>query len=569
MGYASTSMGYLNDLWKYNPITNQWTWVKGDNTTEQYSVYGTKGHANNSNKPGAIYSSVSWTDKNSNLWLFGGFGYTHNDFGFLNSLWKYDPATNQWTWIKGDNTIDKIGVYGTQGIADNNNKPGARYGSQTWIDASGNLWLYGGYGFTAGSFGLMNDLWKYNPVTNQWTWVNGDNTVEQLGVYGTKGVANATNKPGARYISTSWADNTGNLWMFGGYGYDETNPGNLGDLWKYNIAANEWTWVEGEKIIDQPGIYGTQGISTNITQPGARYVSSAWTDNNGNLWLFGGSGQDEAGNSGYLNDLWRYHPATNRWTWVKGDKTVDQLGVYGTQGQAAFTNKSGARTASLSWTDGMGNLWLFGGYGYDGSTTGVLNDLWKITNLFGVLPVHLLQFSGSINNAAVQLQWESEQETSFSHFNIQRSLDGINFTTIGKINANGNNNRNNYNYTDNEIKNQQVSKAFYRLQLMDKNGSNTYSKVLTFNFNKAITGITTFPNPAIQSLNISFTNSKAGAISISINDMRGVVVKKQTENISSGIASLNIDINNLASGTYIAVLTNAEGVLVQQKFIKQ
>ena len=130
------------------------------------------------------------------------------------------------------------------------------------------------------------------------------------------------------------------------------------------------------------------------------YVSSSWTDPSGELWLFGGYGYD-AINAGYLNDFWKYSPATNVWTWIKGDNTVDQVGVYGTQGMPAPSNKSGARTGSVSWTDGTGNLWLFGGYGFDGSTPGVLNDLWKINSFQTELPLHLLHFSGVLNNEAL------------------------------------------------------------------------------------------------------------------------------------------------------------------------
>ena len=565
-GYGASSLGYLNDLWKYDPSTNQWTWIKGDNTTGQYSVYGTKGIANTANKPGATYASVSWTDENNNLWLFGGFGYTNNDFGFLNALWKYNPTTNQWTWVKGDNTIDQTGVYGTQGVENNTNKPGARYGSQTWIDASGNLWLYGGYGYNSSVSGILNDIWKYNPSTNRWTWIKGDNAVEEVGVYGTKGVANATNKPGARYVSTSWADTSGCLWLFGGYGYDETTAGNLNDMWKYNTSTNQWTWVSGDKIIDQHGNYGTQGVPNSNNKPGARYVSSCWKDPNGELWLFGGYGYDAA-NSGYLNDLWKYSPATNIWTWAKGDNTVDHVGIYGTQGLPHISNKSGARTGSVSWTDGTGNLWLFGGYGFDGSTSGVLNDLWKI-NSFQTLPVHLLQFNGILNNEEVHLQWQSEQETNFSHFTIQRSFDGINFTTVGNINGLGNSNRNDYNYDDNDLKNQQVKKVFYRLQLMDKGGSFAYSKVLRFDLKQTATTITTFPNPAVHSLNVSFIQNKSGKVMINITDIKGLTVKKQAENMPAGRVSINIDVSTLASATYIISVMNADGT-VQQKFIKQ
>lgn len=567
MGYGSIDMGYLNDLWKYDPATNNWTWVNGSNIIEQYSTYGTQGIPHAANKPGATYASVSWTDANNNLWLFGGFGYTDNDFGFLNTLWKYDPSTNQWTWVKGDKTIDKVGVYGTKGVEHANNKPGGRYGSRTWTDANGNLWLFGGYGYDGSSTGMLNDLWKYNPATNKWTWVNGDNAIEQPGAYGTKGVPGTSNKPGARYISTSWTDNSGNLWLFGGYGYDETVAGNLNDMWRYNPATNEWTWISGDKTVNQVSIYGTQGMPNTTNKPGARYVSSSWTDAGGELWLFGGYGYDGA-NTGYLNDLWKYSTVTNRWTWVKGDNTVDQPGVYGTQGLPDTSNKSGARTASVSWTDGNGNLWLFGGYGFDGSASGVLNDLWKISSFQVPLPLHLLHFSGVLNNNTTHLKWEAEQETNFSHFNIQRSTDGTSFTTIGNVAGAGNSNRNTYAFSDNGLHNLSLQKIFYRLQLMDKDGRFTYSKILQFDMKQKGGMITLFPNPAVQSVNLSFDQLVAGKTLVTVIDMRGLTVRSLTENIAAGRISLNMDVSTLPAGTYLVSVINADGLL-QQKFIKQ
>ncbi len=48
------------------------------------------------------------------------------------------------------------------------------------------------------------------------------------------------------------------------------------------------------------------------------------------------------------------------------------------KGQGASNNTPGARSNSVSWTDTSGNLWLFGGYGYDANVTlGLLNDLWE------------------------------------------------------------------------------------------------------------------------------------------------------------------------------------------------
>ena len=61
-----------------------------------------------------------------------------------------------------------------------------------WKDSNGNLWLFGGQGFDANSnWNSLNDLWKFNPSTNQWAWMGGDTTLTSTptgqGVYGTLG----------------------------------------------------------------------------------------------------------------------------------------------------------------------------------------------------------------------------------------------------------------------------------------------------------------------------------------------------------------------------------------------
>ena len=140
-----------------------------------------------------------------------------------------------------------------------------------------------------------------------WTWVSGDDTTNQSGIYGSMGVADPANIPGSRYDSISWTDSSGNLWLFGGYGYDsEWSLGYLNDLWKFN--GTDWTWVSGDITVRQSGIYGSPGVADPANIPGSRYRSISWTDSSGNLWLFGGSGLDNAGNYGNLNDLWKLEP---------------------------------------------------------------------------------------------------------------------------------------------------------------------------------------------------------------------------------------------------------------------
>jgi len=66
------------------------------------------------------------------------------------------------------------------------------------------------------------------------------------------------------------------------------------------------------------------------------------------------------------------------WTWIGGSDTVNQSGIYGTQGTAATGNLPGARFIPRGWIDSSDNLWLFGGGGYDSAgVSDRLNDLWR------------------------------------------------------------------------------------------------------------------------------------------------------------------------------------------------
>jgi N-acetylneuraminic acid mutarotase len=280
----------------------------------------------------------------------------------------------------GTNVAMAKGTYGTLGTAAPGNIPGARIGSAVWTDAAQNLWLFGGeVPDFAGGFGEVGDLWKYSLRSGEWTWMGGLNVVNVKGTYGTYGSPDTGNIPGARQNAVSWADSSGNLWLFGGMGYDSTGvEGIMNDLWRYTPSTNEWTWMGGSKSIgvDDKGVYGTQGMAASSNVPGVRSLAVSWTDVRGNFWLFGGYGIDSTGKGGYLNDLWKY--SNGEWTWISGSGTVNQIGTYGTQGNADASNVPGARQSAMSWTDAGGNLWLFGGLGFDSTGTfSELNDLWK------------------------------------------------------------------------------------------------------------------------------------------------------------------------------------------------
>jgi hypothetical protein len=300
----------FNDLWSYSQSTGLWTWVGGSNTAANAGSYGTQGVPAASNLPPARTDAICWVDNAGLFWLLGGAQLNSNGtyLAVFNDLWNYNPTTGLWTWVGGSSSPNAAGVYGTQGTAAAGNVPGARMGGSVWLDASGNAWLFGGLALSeSGLAQEYSDLWKYSPVSGEWTWVGGSNAANAGGIYGTQRAGITGDGPGARVSAVSWTDKAGNFWLFGGHGYAQENyAGDLNDLWEYNLGTGVWTWIGGSSSTGTPGTYGALSIPAISNAPGAREQAVGWTDSGGKFWLFGGLGFDSNGAEDDLNDLWTF-----------------------------------------------------------------------------------------------------------------------------------------------------------------------------------------------------------------------------------------------------------------------
>ncbi|MEO5673063.1 MAG: hypothetical protein ABIQ74_00315, partial [Chitinophagales bacterium] len=115
-----------------------------------------------------------------------------------------------------------------------------------------------------------------NAQQGEWTWMKGSSSGGSAGVFGTVQVPAPGNTPPAMYGPVTWVDSIGNLWLFAG-GFSDYNA-----VWRYDISTSEWTWMKGDSIPYQFGVYGVMGIPAPGNTPGGRaWGFLSWKDLNG------------------------------------------------------------------------------------------------------------------------------------------------------------------------------------------------------------------------------------------------------------------------------------------------
>lgn len=379
-GYGFDSVNssyYLNDFWKFETASKQWTWIGGSNVTSgtlAYGIYGTQNISSGSNIPGGRRGSSSTQDTSGNLWLFGGFGNSsNNSYSYLCDLWQYNTAAKEWVWRgpTGSNTSCNSGSYGTLGTPSTSNYPAGRQGSAMWstvVTGATYIWIFGGYNSNTYPTSYYNDLWRFNPATSEWTWMNGSNTPNAKGIFGTQLVENSANTPGARYYSAYTQTTSGTLWLYAGNGYDALHiRGELNDLWRFNPTNGYWTWVSGSNAANKISVNDLERITRPDNLPGGNSYSTMWSSGNF-LWIYTGILYDPA--NPYISKLWRFETSTGLWTFQKGVNTsYNYVPNYNVNYPSHTRTLSlvGEKRYPVAWVDTNNEGWLFSGEGGTGN----------------------------------------------------------------------------------------------------------------------------------------------------------------------------------------------------------
>jgi hypothetical protein len=189
--------------------------------------------------------------------------------------------------------------------------------------------------------------------------------------------------------------------------------------------------------------------------------------------------------------------------------------------------------------------------------------LYFTTGSAASLPLSLTGFRAGINGKNITLNWTSLQEINTQSFVIEKSSNGIGWQSIGSIAAAGSVSvPKNYQFTD--TKGADIN--YYRLKIIDINGSASYSSVLAVKLNDAATNISVFPNPAVNSVNIGVGRIPAThGFTLNIFNPNGQRVTSQQ--VAAGTNVLSLDISHFASGNYTIDIKFADGTSETRKLM--
>jgi hypothetical protein len=173
------------------------------------------------------------------------------------------------------------------------------------------------------------------------------------------------------------------------------------------------------------------------------------------------------------------------------------------------------------------------------------------------LPVEMIKFVGSKVDVAAALNWATATEKNSSHFEVERSFDAKNFKGIGKVKSNGNSaSVKNYAFTDEQAFMNNEAVVYYRLKMIDRDGSFEYSNTISIANNNEevnLADVKVFPNPFNNDLYIDY--KAASNETVALRDMSGRVIYTQFLNSADMVHQLNIP-SSLDKGIYILTFSS-------------
>lgn len=243
--------------------------------------------------------------------------------------------------------------------------------------------------------------------------------------------------------------------------------------------------------------------------------------------------------------------------------SADGVLVLNADGSFTFTPNPGFMGPSTTFT------YILADNGFDPAVSNVATVTLNFTSPI-ILPVELISFTARLaGDRKVELNWSTATEINASHFVVERSLDGRNFSDAGIVFANGNSTSvQHYAFTD-QLGNMTKSVIYYRLRQVDADGKSAFSSTRIIRMQEATdkAGILAYPNPVASELRITIPQNWQGkAVNYEVVNVSGQTAKRIT--IGSSSQTETVDLSHLAPGFYL-VKVSCNGETAQQKIVKK
>ncbi len=203
-----------------------------------------------------------------------------------------------------------------------------------------------------------------------------------------------------------------------------------------------------------------------------------------------------------------------------------------------------------------------GGNTYQSSLAGNADAFLGLVNSVEclVLPLDLIEFAANPQDNDVLLKWLTANEVNVSHFEIEQSIDGIDFMKIAELPASANTDGGggaSYDYLDVSPWTNNTNQLYYRLKMVDEDQRFSYSPTVTVGRALSDYYLDIHPNPARESLSISLTLDQAEWVQFTMLDIHGRAVKQFAVNELEDYQT-TLDISDLHAGTYILKVETRE-----------
>lgn len=235
--------------------------------------------------------------------------------------------------------------------------------------------------------------------------------------------------------------------------------------------------------------------------------------------------------------------------------TIDMEFVHNTNQSPTYINISDNSGNSLSCIDNVGNTIgdAFYGPGFNIAAASVGGDDHILPLADVPIPVKFISFTAEKKVNDALLSWNVENETAVTdYYEIQRSLNGRDFTGINKITANvvSGNTANAYTYTDMNLKGLNANVIYYRIKQVDKDGQFAYSQIRSVQMDGKAFGVHVFPNPVLTTATLNIDLNAKNRINFILTDAAGKELQHGTINGNIGLNTYRLDLSNVAAGTY-------------------